>query len=167
MSDENKVPNSEGHEPEIKFSINDVIHDSRHQFLKGHQLKTIGKIPSHDMLYLIIHEPWRNELIENDKEVDLALRLPEIEHFYSKPAHTIILIVKSSAGDLPTKAYSTTTKIIDLIQLVIKDFGFDPNGNYKMRIEGSSENLKSEETIHEQKLKDFTVLVFTDLGKGA
>jgi hypothetical protein len=52
------------------------------EYISGAQIKHLGQVPLEDELFLSIRGPWEDELIPNEKEVNLAR--PGIESFYSK-----------------------------------------------------------------------------------
>ena len=54
------------------------------QYITGAQIKKLGTIDADADLYLSISKPWVDELIENDRRVNLAL--PEVEQFFVKNA---------------------------------------------------------------------------------
>lgn len=66
----------------LKFIIEGVKYETSDQYLTGIQLKEISGIPSETELYLSISKPYKDELIENDKSVNLAR--PETEYFFVK-----------------------------------------------------------------------------------
>lgn len=67
---------------ELLFTINGKQFEWAEQFILGAQLKKLAKLSPEEELYLSIQDPWDDELISNDTQVNLAR--PEIEHFYSK-----------------------------------------------------------------------------------
>lgn len=72
------------HSPKIplKFVIEGKEHETFDQYITGADLKKIAGIPLVTELYLSIKKPYQDELIENDKVVNLAR--PETEYFYVK-----------------------------------------------------------------------------------
>lgn len=66
----------------LTIIIDGKSHTIHQQYLTGREIKELGKIPLEHELYLKIKEPWQNELINDDTNVDLAR--PSIEHFFSK-----------------------------------------------------------------------------------
>jgi hypothetical protein len=52
------------------------------QFISGAEVKKIGGLPKESKLYLVVADPWDDELIEDDTKVNLAR--PEIEQFLTK-----------------------------------------------------------------------------------
>jgi hypothetical protein len=69
----------------LKFIIEGQEFETFDQYKKGSELKQIGKIPLDVELYLKIQKPFEDELIENDKSVNLAR--PEIENFFVKESY--------------------------------------------------------------------------------
>jgi len=66
----------------LKFVIEGKEYETYDQYKTGAELKQLGGIPLATELYLSISKPYKDELIENDKEVDLAR--PETEYFFVK-----------------------------------------------------------------------------------
>jgi len=52
------------------------------QYITGAEIKKLGGIDAESDLYLSISKPWKDELIENDRRINLAL--PEVEQFFVK-----------------------------------------------------------------------------------
>jgi len=52
------------------------------QFITGAEVKKIGGLPKESKLYLVVADPWDDELIEDEGQVNLAR--PEIEQFLVK-----------------------------------------------------------------------------------
>jgi hypothetical protein len=75
----------------LKYTIDGKEFKSDKQYIKGLQIRKVGEIPDHDLIFLSIKGPWEDELIGNDDIVDLAR--PGIEHFYSKPEITHFVII--------------------------------------------------------------------------
>lgn len=71
-----------GEHPLLPLIINGQAFEWKEQYVTGKELKEMAGIPFPTELFLSIKRPWEDELIENDKRVDLAR--PEIEHFYCK-----------------------------------------------------------------------------------
>jgi hypothetical protein len=89
-----------------------------------------------------------------------------MEHENSK-SETIILTIETPKGKWENAAFAKTTKVQEVIQQVITKFGFAPDGNYKLKVKGQNDFLEPERPLVSYHLPDHTVLVFTDLGKGA
>jgi hypothetical protein len=66
----------------LKFVIEGKEYETYDQYKTGAELKQLGGIPLETELYLSIRKPYKDELIENDKQVDLAR--PETEYFFVK-----------------------------------------------------------------------------------
>lgn len=75
------APNAEKKVP-LKFKIDGKEYETFDQYKTGEELKKIARIPLDMELYLSIKEPYEDELIENDKSVNLAR--PEVEKFFVK-----------------------------------------------------------------------------------
>lgn len=76
----------EGGQPQEKPSLRLIIEGKKYetfnQFMTGLQLKELAGIPPDTELFLSIVRPYKDELIENEKSVNLAR--PEIENFFVK-----------------------------------------------------------------------------------
>lgn len=78
----------------LQYIINSVRYESNSQYIRGKRIRHQGGIPPDHEIYLVIEEPWENELIEDDTWVNLAR--PGRENFISKPvAIDIVLLVNS------------------------------------------------------------------------
>lgn len=69
----------------LKIVIENQQFNIVEQYLTGKQLKELRGIPLDVDLYLKIRNPYEDELIENDKKVNLAR--PEVETFFVKSAY--------------------------------------------------------------------------------
>ncbi|WP_192350349.1 multiubiquitin domain-containing protein [Algoriphagus sp. Y33] len=68
--------------PSLKLVIEGKQYETFEQYLTGAQLKELAGIPWETDLFLSITRPYNDELIENDKSVNLAR--PETEYFFVK-----------------------------------------------------------------------------------
>src|SRR5690554_4253564 len=66
----------------LKIMIEGKQYETTEQYLTGIQLKELAGIPLDTELFLSISRPYKDELIENDKVVNLAR--PETEYFFVK-----------------------------------------------------------------------------------
>ncbi|HMG16291.1 MAG TPA: multiubiquitin domain-containing protein, partial [Saprospiraceae bacterium] len=73
------VPNSK---IPLKYVIEGKEYETLDQYKTGEELKQVAGIPSDTELFLSISKPYQDELIENEKQVNLAR--PEIEYFFVK-----------------------------------------------------------------------------------
>jgi hypothetical protein len=104
----------------LKFTINGVPFISYDQCILGKTIRELGKIPADHDILLKIEQPFKDELVADEEEVDLAR--PGKEHFISKPV-SITLIVNARA-----KTWGKRT--ISFEEVVVLAFGsFDPNPN--------------------------------------
>jgi hypothetical protein len=69
----------------LKLIIEGEEFETLDQYKTGAELKQIGGIPLNVELYLKIQKPFEDELIENNKSVNLAR--PEIENFFVKESY--------------------------------------------------------------------------------
>ncbi|MGE6394327.1 multiubiquitin domain-containing protein [Chryseobacterium scophthalmum] len=83
-----KIYNHQGdshpHTPEVplNFVIDGKEYDTFDQYKTGAELKQLAGIPLDTELFLSISKPYQDELIENEKQVNLAR--PETEYFFLK-----------------------------------------------------------------------------------
>ena len=66
----------------FKFIIEGREYETCNQYMTGSELKQLARIPLDTELFLSISKPYEDELIENDKRVNLAR--PETEYFFVK-----------------------------------------------------------------------------------
>jgi len=153
--------------PALHLIINGQPYDWHEEYIRGIEIKDLGHIRPEDPLFLVIEKPWEDELILNETRVNLAR--PGIEQFISREKHedTIILTIETTKGKWENAAFHKRLTINHLIEKVVKKFEFEPDGNFQLRVKGQSQNLPKEVTLESLHLKDHSVLVFIDLGKGA
>lgn len=122
----------------LKFFVNGDQFISYQQYIKGHVIRELGKIPAEDELFLKVPEPYEDEVIEDDRKVDLVL--PGKEHFISKPFKVTILV--------NTRRKLWEKRTITFEEVVILAFdSYDPNpqkvytvnysGGVEPKLEGS------------------------------
>lgn len=72
------------HKPKepLRFVIEGKEYETFDQYKTGEELKKLAGIPLDTELFLSISKPYKDELIENDKQVNLAR--PEKEYFFVK-----------------------------------------------------------------------------------
>jgi hypothetical protein len=99
----------------LLFSINKTEYTWYKQYIRGAQIRELGKIPLEDDIFLAIEKPFEDELITDDERVDLAR--PGKEYFFSKekPADFTIIV------NATPKAWKENTISFD--QVVILAFG--------------------------------------------
>jgi hypothetical protein len=78
------------HKYPLPLIINGKEYKWDHQYIKGEQIKKLGEIPISDELFLKVKDGYKDELIKDNEEVDLAR--PGIDHFYSKKPQIIIFV---------------------------------------------------------------------------
>jgi hypothetical protein len=66
----------------LLLTINGKEYTWDKQYITGAEIKQLGNIDLRDDLFLSIRKPWDDELVPNDKQINLAR--PGIEHFISK-----------------------------------------------------------------------------------
>jgi hypothetical protein len=75
----------------LHFTINGVPFTWYKQFIRGVQIRELGKISPEDELYLDLPDGWKDDFIEDDEVVDLAR--PGVEHFVSREKPSCFLII--------------------------------------------------------------------------
>lgn len=82
----NNTIHGEAHTPNskvpLKFVVEGKEYETFDQYKTGAELKQLAGIPLDTELYLSINKPYEDELIENEKRVNLAR--PETEYFFVK-----------------------------------------------------------------------------------
>lgn len=68
--------------PRLRFAVEGVQYETDQQYLTGAAIKQLAGLSPDVDLYLRVDDPSNDELIENSKEVNLAL--PGIEGFFTK-----------------------------------------------------------------------------------
>jgi hypothetical protein len=66
----------------LKFIIEGRQFESHDEYITGAELKQLAGMPSNTALYLSIKRPYEDELVVDDKKINLSR--PEIEYFYIK-----------------------------------------------------------------------------------
>lgn len=78
----NGAPNAQKSKVPLTFVIEGKTYETFDQYKTGAELKQLAGIPLNTELYLSISKPYMDELIENEKSVNLAR--PETEYFFVK-----------------------------------------------------------------------------------
>nr|WP_294943514.1 multiubiquitin domain-containing protein [uncultured Mucilaginibacter sp.] len=76
----NPLKNAPEQKEKLEFRIEEKTYLSDQQFLLGHELKSLAGIPLDVKLFMQNRQPWVDNLIENNEEVDLARH--GIEYFF-------------------------------------------------------------------------------------
>lgn len=104
----------------LELTINGKKHEWHQQYITGAEIKKLGNISEEDDVFLAIKKPWEDEIIPNEKQVNLAR--PEIEHFYSKGKDFKVALIVNG------RPKQWAEKNISFEQVVILAFGtYDPN----------------------------------------
>lgn len=76
----------------LHLTINGKEYEWHQQYITGAEVRNLGNIPKEDEIFLKIKEPWIDESILDDTQIDLAR--PGLEHFFSKgkPRQVIIIV---------------------------------------------------------------------------
>jgi hypothetical protein len=80
-----------GNDTKLTFIINGKEYHWHHQFISGTEIRKLADISRDEEVFLKIKEPWKDEPILDETQVDLAR--PGIEHFYSKKQHKDVKII--------------------------------------------------------------------------
>jgi len=88
MSQEHEIK-EHGHT--LNLVINGKEYHWDKQYITGAEIRHLGSIPREDEIFLKIKEPWKDELVNDETQIDLAR--PGIEHFFSKEKPTQIAII--------------------------------------------------------------------------
>jgi hypothetical protein len=86
-----KKENQENCKQVLHLKINGRHYEWPRQYILGAEIRNLGNIPAEEEIYLKIKEPWVDEPISDETNVDLAR--PGIEHFFSKIKLPITIIV--------------------------------------------------------------------------
>lgn len=76
----------------LHFTINKEQFISYKQFIRGSEIRELGKISSHDEIYLDIEEGWQDDFIQDEEIVDLAR--PGKENFFSKKKEDKLVAIR-------------------------------------------------------------------------
>nr|WP_315394804.1 multiubiquitin domain-containing protein [uncultured Sphingobacterium sp.] len=82
MENTNSASTAQKSKQPLKFVIEGKEFETYDQYKTGRELKQIADIPLDTELYLSISKPYKDELIENEKSVNLAR--PDTEYFFVK-----------------------------------------------------------------------------------
>jgi hypothetical protein len=83
---------------------------------------------------------------------------------HERDKHDVTITIETTQGTWE-HTFEKTNKIHDVIQAVIRHFGYAANGNYELRLEKDPNLvLKPERTLVSYHIVDGDVLIFTDLG---
>ncbi|HEY8659011.1 MAG TPA: multiubiquitin domain-containing protein [Hanamia sp.] len=97
MENPNKGAGFSTADKELQITIEDKLYGWDRQYITGKEVKLLGGLPADSELFLTVSEPWKDEPIENEEEVDLAR--PGIEGFYVKKKLEFIINGKSFETD--------------------------------------------------------------------
>ncbi|WP_163713433.1 multiubiquitin domain-containing protein [Mangrovibacterium lignilyticum] len=120
----------------LHFTINKVMYTWYKQYIRGIQIRELGKIPDSDLIFLDLPGGWKDDQITNDEVVDLAR--PGVEHFVSRhDTNEIVLIVNGSQKPF-NKSKISYEEVVKLA------FGnYDPSRGYKVKYtDGPHQNPK-------------------------
>jgi len=116
---ENSNKNAGANDNVLLFTVDGKEYKSHDQYLTGAQIRKIVSAPDESLeclLFLSVPHPWIDELIQNEKPVDLARE--EIEHFYFK---NVLLLIINGKQYTWEKEYITGAEIKKLGGIAEKD----------------------------------------------
>lgn len=96
----------------LVFTVNGKSFKWPEQFITGKQIRAVAGIDADDLIYLDNAKPYKDNLIEDDEEVDLAR--PTIEHFYTVPIGFEVTIIVSGTPHQWKKGKITFQQVIEL-----------------------------------------------------
>lgn len=111
----------------LVFTVNGKSYQWAEQFITGKQIRQVAGIDSDDLIYLDNEKPYKDNLIEDDEEVDLAR--PSIEHFYTVPIGYKVTIYINSTPFEFTKNRITYEEVVSL---AFPDFPQHPERTYSV-----------------------------------
>lgn len=114
----------------LVFTVNGKSYVWSEQFITGKQIREVAGIDADDLIYLDNERPYKDNLIEDDEEVDLAR--PTIEHFYTVPVGFEVTIIVSGTAHQWKKGKITFQQVIELAYGSYND---DPNVAYTVTYE--------------------------------
>lgn len=118
------------------FTINGIKHTWYKQFIRGIQIRELGKISKEEKIFLDLPGGWKDNLITDDEVVDLAR--PGVEHFVAR-RHTNDIIIIVNAED--KKYNKPKISYEEVVKLALGKY--DSNRGYTVKYtEGPSQNPK-------------------------
>jgi hypothetical protein len=109
----------------LHFTINGVPFTWYKQYIRGIQIRELGKISPEDELYLTIPSGWQDDFIEDDEVVDLAR--PGVEHFVSKPKVVEFTIIVNAREKIWKER---TVSFEQVVTLAFGSYDNNPNKGY-------------------------------------
>lgn len=97
MENENKGAGLSTAKKALQITIEGKPYEWTRQYITGKEVKKLGNLPVDSKLFLTIANPWKDEAIGDDEEVDLAR--PGIEGFYIKKKLKFIIDGKDFETD--------------------------------------------------------------------
>ncbi len=119
----------------LHLVINGKEYEWHQQYITGSEVRKLGNIAKEDEIFLRIKEPWKDESILDDTQIDLAR--PGLEHFFSKEKPTQVVIIVNGRE----KPWQENE--ISFEQVVILAFGTiveNPNTIYTVTYKGGPDS---------------------------
>lgn len=110
MEKENK--DHDGGNSILHFIINEKKYQWHKQYITGAEVRKIASIHEDDEIFLKIRDPWKDEPIQDDSNIDLAR--PGIEHFFSKEVIKDVVIIVNGSPKKWSKRQITFREVIEL-----------------------------------------------------
>lgn len=114
----------------LVFTVNGISYQWPDQFITGKQIREVAGIDADDQIYLDNDRPYKDNLILDDEEVDLAR--PTIEHFYTVPVGFEVTILVSGT---PHKWEKGKISFREVIELAYGSYDENPNVTYTVTYE--------------------------------
>ena len=97
MTEEQKLQAGKSGHRTLEFTVEDKPYSTQKQYLTGAEIKALAGLASNSELFLTISNPWKDDSIGDDEEVDLAR--PGIEGFYIKKKLKFVIDGESYESD--------------------------------------------------------------------
>jgi hypothetical protein len=118
----------------LHFTINGVPFTWYKQYIRGIQIRELGKISLDDELYLDLPDGWKDDFIEDDEIIDLAR--PGVERFVSRPKIQGIEIIVNQSRKKYDKPKISFEEVVRLA-----NGSYDPDRGYTVKYsDGPKEN---------------------------
>jgi hypothetical protein len=111
----------------LVFTVNGKSFEWPEQFITGNQIRKVAGVDADDLIYLDNDRPYKDNLIEDNEEVDLAR--PSIEHFYTVPVGFKVTIYINST---PFEFKKNRISYKEVVTLAFPDFPQHPERTYSV-----------------------------------
>lgn len=139
----------------LNFNINKGPHIWYKQYIRGSQIRALGKIDASDAIYLAIERPYENELIADDDKVDLAR--PGKEHFFSKAVSIDLTIIVNAS---PKEWKQNTISFEQIVALAFGAINNRPETGYTVTYSRGVEPKPEGTMVRESVVKVKNKMIF-------